>query len=321
MINYQYMTKSQNMVLDEWMVVHTSGLGEYDDYPDVLKTTICPGCLTASNEYSFGVDQYKYFNRTMRKHEQIKELFKKTTDNRFRVLADEIAKFEVESSILDKKNNRPVNTRTRATFEKIWKQKEQYGVPFFTLMFSEPRDFITAVACFAVDRYCQMLRIAYNYDVEPKSWEAITLKLALEKQFTEKPLDIKAPEPRFFFITQNYMQAIQFIEEMLTTVYPGDSKKHRDLIDDYWRDAYTMMQLSMKNDDITAVPIELKEGGMHLLAAKLHFRFSNEEQGKYHMRYAKNYADTRLRQISSKTQQNFVNEVDDLFKLHFPPDA
>lgn len=316
MNNYQFMTKSQNIVFDEWFVAHTHPLGEYDEYPDVLKTTICPNCLTASNEYSFGVDNYKYFTRNMRKNDQIKEFFKKTMDARFRILANEISKFERESALLDRQNNRPANTRTRATFEKIWQQKDRYAVPFFTLMFSEPRDYVMALVCFAMDRYCQYLRIAFNYDIEPQSWDLDLLKAATDEKFGDKPLDMKSPEPRFFFIGTNYLQSVQFLEELIPLVPEDEQKRLKDLADEYWKDAYKAIQLSINNDDISAIPIEVKEGGMNLLMAKLHFRFGQLEQGKKNLRVAKNYADNRLKQISSKNQQNFVNEVDDLFKRY-----
>ncbi len=317
MINYQFITKSQIILYDEWMVAHTKPVAEYDEYPDVLKTTICPNCLTASNEYSFGVDNHKYFFRSPSKHKQMKEYFERTTEDRFKVLVDTFSLFERESAILDKKNNRPVNTRTRATFEKIWNNKEQIGLPFFTLMFSDPRDYITALACFAVDRYCQMVRIAFNHDVEPATWDHETLKTAIETQFEDNPLDMKSSEPRFYFIGTNYLQSIQFLEELIQNIDQTDEKKHADLIQDYWQEAYRYMQLSFDNDDLNSIPIELKDGGMNLLMAKLHFKFSNEEAGKKCLRYARNYADNRLKQISSSNQQNFVNEVEELYKHHF----
>lgn len=167
MINYQFMSKSQQIIYDEWMISHTQSVSDYDEYPDVLKTTICPGCLMASNEFSFGVDDYKYFTRSPNRNDQMKQMFVKTMNERFHVLANEFGRFEQESALLDRMNKRPENTRSRATFQKIWSQRDKLGVPFFTLMFQEPRDYVTALACFAVDRYCQMVRIAYNNDIEP----------------------------------------------------------------------------------------------------------------------------------------------------------
>ncbi|MEW6236069.1 MAG: hypothetical protein AB1656_11830 [Candidatus Omnitrophota bacterium] len=319
MFNYQFITKSQTIVMDEWMVAHTQPVGEYDEYPDVLKTTICPTCFTASNEYSFGVDKYTMFFRSPSKHNQIKEFFNKTTRERFQVLVDAYSRFEKESAMLDKKNNRPANTRTKATFEKIWQNKEKFGLQFFTLMFAEPRDYITAIACFAVDRYCQLLRIAYNYDVEPAHWDYVTLKNAVEMEFSEKTLDMKSPEPRFYFIGANYLQTIQFLQELMKTLEDENEERYKDLIEEYWNEAYNYMKMSFRNDDLSAIPSELKDGGMNLLMAKFHYRFKDDESGDKCLRYARNYADNRLKQISSTNQQNFVNEVDALWKERFPP--
>ncbi len=316
MINYQYITKSQKIVYDDWMVAHMEPVGEYEPFPDVLKTTVCPNCFTASNEYNFGVEQYQWFYRSPTKNNQVKEVFEKVNEERFHVLTDVISMFERECAILDKKNNRPVHTRTRATFEKIWQNKEQYGIPFFTLMFAEPRDYITAFACFALDRYCQMLRIAYNYDVEPSSWEHDSLKQAIEDEFIDKSLDMKSPEPRFYFIGTNYLQSLEFLDELKKTMDQLNEETYNTLVQEYWEEAYKFMKISFSNDDISAIPLELKEGGMNLLMAKLHFKFENTEEGLKCLRFSRNYADNRIKQISSTNQQNFVNEVDALSKQY-----
>ncbi|MBD3267560.1 hypothetical protein GF373_12905 [bacterium] len=314
MVNYQFMTKSQTIVFDEWMVPHTQAVSGYEEYPDVLKTTVCPSCLTASNEYSFGVDEYKYFFRNPRKNDLIKEFFTKTIDERFKLLAGEFAKYERDSAKLDRKNKRPVNTRTRATFEKIWENREQYGVPFFTLMLQEPRDYVTALVCFGLDRYCQMVRIAFDNDIDPENWDYASLKASIEDHFADFTLDIKAADPRFYYIGMNYLQSVQFLEDL--TEIAGNEKHHQETQDEFFEEAYKVLQLSLNNDDMSAIPCELKEGGMNLLMAKLHFAFENEEPGKKCLRMAKIYAD-RLTRISSQNQQNYVNEVDDLYKQYF----
>ncbi len=317
MVNYQFMSKSMTIEYDEWLVAHMKPVGDYEEFSELLKTTICPACLTASNEYSFGVDNYKYFSRNVRKNEQLKEYFQRTTEERFHVLAEGFSHFERESAILDVQNKRPVHTRSRATFEKIWNQKEKYGVPFFTMMFSQPRDYVTALVLNNIDRYCQMVRIAYNNDIEPPDWENDTLKSYIEDYFADKSLDMKSPEPRFYFIGMNYLQSIQILNELIEHVDKRDEERHKKLIEDYWYEAYKAMKMSFNNDDITAIPNELKEGGMNYLMAKLHFRFDNIEEGKKCLRYAKNYADNRLKTISNKNQQNYVNQVDDMYKEYF----
>ncbi len=317
MFNYQFMAKSQSIQYDEWLVSHTEPIGSYEDYPDVLKTTICPNCLLASNEYSFGVDSYKYFNRSLTRNDQIKEFFENTINERFNVLAHMYGTLEKQSASLDVQNKLPANTRCRATLEKIWSAKDKYGVPFFTMMFQEPRDSVTALVCFAVDRYCQMVRIAYQNDIEPSNWNNDFLWNAIEAHFGENASDMKSPDPRFYFIGVNYLQCIQFLEQLKETLSIDEDGTIDGLINTYWDQAYAAMQYSFRNDDITAIPCELKDGGMNFLMAKLHFRFGNEEEGKKCLRFAKNYADNRLKRISNRNQQNFVNDVDDLFKLKF----
>jgi hypothetical protein len=317
MVNYQFMTKSQTIVFDEWMVPHTQSISDYEEYPDVLKTTICPGCLIASNEFSFGVDDSIYFFRNPRKNDLLKEYFKKTVDERFDLMTREFANFEKDSAKLDKKNNRPPNTRTKATFEKIWQNKDQYGVPFFSLMFQEPRDYVTALVCFSLDRYYQMIRIAFDNDLEPEQWDYDSLKAKIEAEFEGKELDIKAADPRFYLIGSNYLQSIQFLEDLGETL--GNKARHEDLQDIYFEEAYKCMVFSMNNDDMSAIPCELKDGGMNLLLAKMHFAYEKIEEGKKCLRKAKIFGD-RLTRISSQNQQNFVNEVDDLYKEHFESD-
>ena len=310
------MMKSHQIAYDEWMVSHPNPVGEYEKYPEYLKTTVCPGCLTSSNEYGFGVDEYKYFTRNVRKHEQIKEFFDKTIEERFNVLADEFSRLEKASAILDKQNNRPRNTRCRATFEKIWSQREQYGVPFFTLMLEEPRDYVTTLVCFALDRYSQMVRIAYNYDVEPESWDYKTLKDAIVEQFSGEALDMKSPEPRFYFIGSNYLHCTQILDEMTHTIHDGNDEVHEEDLKQFWKEAYTFMKLSFNNDDLSAIPHEVKDGAMNFLLAKLHLKFDAGDEALKCLRYAKNYADNRLKSISSSSQQQFVNDVDEYYKKY-----
>lgn len=317
MVNYQFMTKSQSIVYDDWMVAHMQPIGEYEPYPEELKTSVCPGCLTSSNEYNYGVDKLKYFTMNPRKNAQIKEFYQKCIEDRFKLLASEFYRFEKESALLDKQKNRPANTRTKATFEKIWSQRADYGVPFFTLMLQEPRDYVTTLVCFALDRYCQMVRICYNYDIEPSDWQYETMADAIDDKFTNEPLSMKAPEPRLYYITTNYLQSIQFLDEMNKHLYADKEAPHKDINELYWKEAYRFMKLSFANDDISAIPCELKDGGINLLMARFHFRFEEMESALKCLRYAKNYADNRLKQISSSNQQKFVNDVDALAKEHF----
>ncbi|MDX9755211.1 MAG: hypothetical protein RBU29_14695, partial [bacterium] len=193
LINYQFMTKSQTVVLDEWLVPHMQPVGDYENYPEPLKTTICPGCLVASNEYGFCVDDYKYFYRNPRKNDLLIGQLQKTAEERYHLLAYEYAYFERDSAKLDKQHNRPANTRARATFDKIWQNREQYGVPFFTMIFQEPRDMVTGLVGLALDRYYQMVRIAFDHDIEPARWESDELWHAITARFAEQSLEIKSP--------------------------------------------------------------------------------------------------------------------------------
>lgn len=314
MVNYQFMTKSQSILYDDWMVAHMSPIGEYEEYPETLKTSICPGCLMASNEYNYGVDKMKNFTMNPRKNTQIKEYYQRCVDERFKLLASEFYRFEREASLLDTKNRRPPNTRTKATFEKIWSQRADYGVPFFTLMLQEPRDLVTTLVCFTLDRYCQMVRICYNYDIEPAKWTYEIMTGDIDSKFTNQPLSMKAPEPRFYYIATNYLQSIQFLEELIKNLYPEEEARHEDLKQQYWKEAYRFMKLCYANDDISAIPCELKEGGINLLMSRLHGKFEETEASLKCLRIAKNYADNKLRQISSTNQQKFVNDVEALAK-------
>ncbi|MBN2329935.1 MAG: hypothetical protein JXR73_22540 [Candidatus Omnitrophica bacterium] len=316
MVNYQFMTKSQTIVYDDWMVAHMHPVGDYGAYPEELKTTVCPACLTASNEYNYGVDQRAYFSRNTRKNNQIKGMFEQCCDDRFGLLAREFDRFEKESALLDTQHNRPANTRAKATFEKIWTHREEYGIPFFTLMFEPPRDFVTTLVCFALDRYCQMAQICYHLDIEASSWEYEALSDAIEEKLTNQPLSMKSGEPRFYFVATNYLQSLQFLIKMKQNLYPEQEGPHDELIDHYWREAYRFSKLSYANDDLSAVPCEVKEGGAHLLMARLHFRFEMDDDGIRCLRQAKKYADNRLRHISSLNQQKFVNDVEDLTKKY-----
>lgn len=314
LVNYQYMTKSQTIVYDEWLVPHMQPVGEYERFPDTLKTTICPGCLVASNEYNFCVDDSKYFYRNPRKNDLLKEAFNKTVQERFNVLAKEFLIFERDSAKLDQNHNRPANTRTKATFEKIWQNKQQYGIPFFSMVFQDPRDHVTALVGLALDRYYQMLRIAFDNDLEPSSWQYDDLKDTIEDHFSNRSLDIKSSSPRFYLLGINFLQSLELLKELVELT--GSSERHKDRQNLYFEEAFQAMQLSMNNDDLSAIPCELKEGGLNLLLAKMHFEKEQAEEGKKCLRVAKIHAD-RYTRISSQSQQNFVNEVDDLYKIYF----
>lgn len=316
-VNYQFMTKSHTFMYDEWQVMHTNPLTEYEPYPDEMKTTICPKCLFASNEYSYGVDDYKYFFRSPSKNDKIKEWLLEKDVDRFAHLKSLVQHYEKEAAAMDAKNSRPQNTRSVATIEKLWQNKDEFGIKFFSeIIFPYPRDLVTVLICFGMDRYCQLLRIAYNYDVEPVSWSYSDLKDAVINQFRDEPLSIKMPEPRFYYLASNYLQTIQYHEQLVNEV-PESEAGQKDFVDDCWSSAHTLVQLSMDNDDVSAVPIETKDGGLNLLKAKLDFRFGDTNTGKKCLRFAKSYGDNRLKRISSQNQQNFVNEVDELFKEYF----
>lgn len=316
-VNYQFMTKSHTFVYDEWMVMHTHPLAEYEAFPDEMKTTICPKCLFASNEYSYGVDDYKYFFRSPSKNDRIKEWLMEKDVDRFLMLKDLCKRYEKEAAAMDARSARPQNTRSVATIEKLWQNRDEFGVKFFSeIIFQNPRDLVTVLICFGMDRYCQMLRIAYNYDVEPVSWKYDDLKEAIVNKFRDEPLSIKQPEPRFYYLTTNYLQTIQYHEKLKEEV-PESEENQKEFLEDCWSTAHVMVQLCMDNDDVSAVPIETKDGGLNLLKAKLDFRFGDINTGKKCLRFAKSYGDNRMKRISSQNQQNFVNEVDELYKHYF----
>ena len=315
--NFQFMTKSHTIALDEWMVAHPKPLGEYEAYPDNMKTTICPKCLFASNEYSYGVDDYKFFFRSTSKNDQIREFLEGKTDERFLLLVEEFTRFQQDAAALDAQANRPENTRAPATLKMIWQNKEKYGIPFLqNIILPYPRDMITTLVCFTLDRYCQMLRIAYDYDVEPEKWTYEALQSAVIDKFTDDPLEMKQSSPRFYFIGSNYLHSIQHLEKVMEDV-DGAQERHQELVDEYWKRAHRFVQLSMANDDVSAIPLETQDGGLNLLMAKLNYRFGDNDAGNKCLNFAKKYADNRMKRISSTNQQNFVNEVDDLYKQHF----
>lgn len=320
MVNYQFMTKSQTIVLNEWMVPHTEAIGGYEEFPDTLKTTICPGCLTGSNEYSYGCDDYARFYKSPSKNNQIIEYFKQCDDNRAKLLAAEFGRFEQHSALLDERHNRPKNTRTKATIDKIWGNRDQYGVPFFNLIFQEPRDLVTVLVLFAMDRYFQKLRICFNHDVEPDVWDYEKMKEVIETKFNEESLSMKAAEPRFYYLALNHIESVLQLERLNKELYDDGEQHFQDMIDEHWREAYTYMKFSKDNDDIGAIPLETKDGGLNFLLAKLHIHFDAHAEAEKCIRFAKNYADNRMKSISSKNQQNYVNWVDDLHKEFFKAD-
>lgn len=317
MVNHQFITKSQTIHYDGWMVAHTQPVGEYGEFPDTLKTTVCPGCLTASNEYNYGVDDYTLFAKSSSRHEKIRQLYWNTVGERFKLLADEFERYEAESETLDLQQNRPAHTRTRATLEKVWQNRDTIATPFFTRIFEEPRDWVAALACFALDRHFHWTRIAFDNGLEPPSWEEEALRTFLFEHFENNPLDMKAPKPRFYLAASNCLQSVQFLERLTDAMGPASRKRHEERLEALWRMARDAMRLSLSNEDPGAVPCELREGGMNLVMAKLHFRFGEEEEGKKCLRAAKVYADNRIRHVSTTNQQNFVNETEDLYKKWF----
>ncbi|MDP8244227.1 MAG: hypothetical protein P9L94_09120 [Candidatus Hinthialibacter antarcticus] len=314
MTNYQFMTKSQVIVVDEWMRPHTEAIGGYEHFPDELKTTICPKCLTASNEYSCGVEDYSRFFKSPTKNNQMKEYFENCADDRAKLLAEGFGQLEKECSVLDGKRNRPKNTRTKATIEKIWENRDQIGVPFFQKIFEEPRDLAAVVVLFTMDRYFQMVRICFNNDIEPDNWSFKTMKEAIEAKFDEESLSMKSAEPRFYYIGMNHLESIFYLEKLNKEVYDDDEQHFQELLDYHWQHAHKYFKYCQDNDDVGSIPLETKDGGLNLLLAKLHYMFDKKDDGEKCLRFAKNYADNRMKRISSTNQQNFVNNTDALFK-------
>ena len=312
--NFQAMAKSQSVEYDDWLIARSKGVGEYDDFLPTLKTTICPNCLVASNEYSFGVDKYKYFTRNMRKNGKIVEMFQGAEDGRFKVLAQEFENLEEECAVYDKEKGKPPNMRCRATLEKIWSQRDKYAEPFFTMLFSEPRDIATALVCFAVDRHCQMLRLGYDNDIEYDPNDPNDVLAKVKEFYDGTTLDMKSPETRLFYIAANYQQSIQFMDEMAEHICPDSKEKYEERRQFYRQEAFDFLRFSQANEDMSAIPIEFKDGGMGYLLCRYYLEDGNEEEAIKNLRLAKRYTDNTLKRISTTNQQNFVNWVDDLSK-------
>lgn len=320
MINYQAMAKSQSVEYDDWLVGHSKGIGEYDRYPSTLKTTICPNCLTASNEYSFAVGDYKYFSRSVRKNNLLVEMYQNTADGRYKILAGELEALHEECAIYDRKKGKPPNMRRSGTLEKIWSQRERYAEPFFTMMFAEPRDYAMALVCFAMDRHCQMLRIGYENDVEYDPNDPSDVHNKVKAFFEGTKLDMKTAQTRLFYIAINYQQCVQFLDRMVEDLSLDSSEKHEELKTLYHQEAFDFFRYSEANEDMTAIPLELKEGGMGYLLCRFHREAGDEEEARKWLRVAKRYADNTLKRISTTNQQHFVNWVDALYKELFEPE-
>ena len=321
MNNYQAMAKSQSIEYDKWLVGHSRGLGDYDDYPSTLKTTVCPNCLMASNEYSFGVDDYKYFTRNMRKNGELVEMFKETEQGRFKALAREFASLEDACAILDLEKGKPANMRCRATLEKVWRERDKYGERFFTMLLSEPRDYATALVCFALDRHCQMLRLGYEKDIQYDANNPEDVHQKVKEFFEGTRLEMKSAETRLFYIATNYQQCIQFIDEMLEHIPPQNREKYEERKKLYAREAFDFYRYSYANEDMTAIPLEFKEGGIGYLLCLFYRERGEMEEATRYLRIAKRYADNTLKKISTTNQQNFINWVDDLCKELLAPEG
>jgi len=318
--NFQAMAKSQKTEYDEWLVPHSSGIGEYDDYLPTLKTTVCPKCLMASNEYSFGVDNYKYFTRNMRKNSKLVEMYQETIEGRFQVMAREFERLEEECAVYDKEKGKPPNMRCRATLEKIWSQREQYAEPFFTLLFSEPRDYATALVAFAMDRHCHLLRLGYENDIEYDSSNPDDVHDKVKAFFEENTLDMKSADTRLYYVASNYLQCEQFLDHLAENVCPESKEKYAERKQQYHKEAFDFLRYSEANEDMSAIPQEFKEGGMGYLLCKLYLEVGDKETAQKHLAMAKRYANNTLKRISTTSQQNFVNWVDDIDKMMNPPE-
>jgi hypothetical protein len=319
MINYQAMPKSQSIEYNDWLVSHSKGLIDYEDFPDTLKTTICPNCLMASNEYSFGVDNFRHFSRTVAKNKLLIEMYKKTVVGRFRTLVCEFETLEEECAVYDRKKGKPSNMRSRATLEKIWNQQETYAESFFTLLFADPRDCATALVCFAMDRYCQMLRIGHEYGIPYDPDAPSDVHSSVKKFFESAKLEMKTAQPRLFYIAANYHQCVQLVNKMAEDLSLRKKDKYEELKKMYHQEAFDFFRYSEASEDMTVVPLEFKEGGMAYLLCRFYWEVGNEEEARKWLRAAKRYADSKLRRIVSMNQQNFVNWVDDLYKEMFDP--
>lgn len=315
MFNYQYMAKSQTVVLDEWMVPHTHPVGEYEDFPNTLKTTICPACLMSSNEYGLGVDKYIYFTRNMARNTRLQEFYSGFTNERFAYLCENFERFEEEAAEYDQKKGKPNRMRTRQTLEKVWQLGGDYPKQYFKLLFEAPRDLATAIVLMAMDRHTQMTRIAYEYDLEPASMDFATVRQRVCEHYDENTLDMKMGDPRFYFTAMNYMVCWGMLKELAEQLYGGDMERYEELRKEYLGEAFRWFRYSHNNDDISAIPLELKDGGLHLMIALLYRETGSEdvEQMQTHLRGAKRYADNALKRISNNNQQNFVNQVDALW--------
>ena len=151
---------------------------------------------------------------------------------------------------------------------------------------------------FSMDRFFQMVRICFNNDIEPDNWSFKTMKEAIEAKFDEESLSMKSAEPRFYFIGMNHLESIYYLEKLNQEVYGDDEQHFQELIDYHWEQAHKYFVYCQNNDDIGAIPLETKDGGEKCL------------------RFAKNYADNRMKRISSTNQQNFVNDTDAMFKAN-----
>ncbi len=339
-VNYQFMTKSQTIELDDWLLPHTKPVGDYEEFPQTLKSTICSACLMCSNEYGYGVDKNIYFTRNMARNSKVQEFYKEFVQDRFNYLLDQYDIFHEAAAKLDEQNGKPTKMRTRQTLEKVWQLGGDYPKQYFKLLFEAPRDVVTTLIASALDRYCQMARIAYEYDLEPSSWDYKTVYEGLCAHYDEHKLDMKMPQPRFFYTATNYMQSRAFLVELAETAYGGDTAPFEDLMKEYYEEAFRWFRYSFNNDDVSAIPIELKDGGLNLILARFWKETveaqgidlnavsdeeddaAEEEEGKkspvdelkVHLRLAKRYADNALKRIANTNQQNFVNWVDNMWK-------
>ncbi|MFH1740862.1 MAG: hypothetical protein ABIH23_17785 [bacterium] len=125
---------------------------------------------------------------------------------------------------------------------------------------------------------------------------------------------MKSAETRLFYIAANYLQCIQFIDEMAEHVCPDSKEKYADRQKVYHDEAFNFLRYSQANEDMTAIPIEFKDGGMGYLLCRFYKELGNEEEAVKNLRLAKRYTDNTLKRISTTSQQNFVNWVDDLCK-------
>lgn len=323
-VNYQCMAMSQTVELDDWLVPHLVPVGEYESFPPTLKTTICSSCLMASNEYNYGVEKYIYFTRNMARNGKVQEFYKSFIEERFQYLCEQFELFEEEAAKLDMERGKPEKMRSRATLEKVWKLGGDYPKQYIKLLFDAPRDLVTSLVACSMDRYCQMARIAYEYDLNPPQWDYKTVRDVVCAHYDENKLDLKMSEPRFYYTAINYMHSREQLLD-LSKQLGKDESAYESLISEYFDESFRWMRYCYNNDDLSAIPLELKDGGINFVLARFYKEAGADDEATkekliFHLRGAHRYANNALKRIANTNQQRFVNAVDDMWKEYMGED-